>query len=127
VLAKDPSRCCIQRSARAFICSGVCWFRLIVVGGELIRCRATVDGEASLVGELGAFILPLKVSEALLVDMEEVAVCVTVCVTVFVVVKVGEDTIAGARCGPARLDLGESMRCRRLDMLSYSLRGDLGD
>ena len=70
----------------------------MVVGGELRRCRATVDDEASRVGELGAFILPLKVSVALLADMGEVAVCVTVCVTVFVVVKVGDDTSACACC-----------------------------
>ena len=62
----------------------------MVVGGELIRCRATVDDEASLVGELGVFILPLKVSAALLADMGDVAV--------FVVVRVGEDTSAGACC-----------------------------
>ena len=66
----------------------------MVVGGELIRCRVTVDDEASLAGELGVFILPLKVSAALLADMGDVAVCVTV----FVVVRVGEDTSAGACC-----------------------------
>ena len=66
----------------------------MVVGGELIRCRVTVDDEASLVDELGVFILPLKVSAALLADMGDVAVCVTV----FVVVRVGEDTSAGACC-----------------------------
>jgi hypothetical protein len=49
-----------------------------------------VDDEASLVGELGVFILPLKVSAALLADMGDVAV--------FVVVRVGEDTSAGACC-----------------------------
>ena len=70
----------------------------MVAGGELRRCRATMDDEASLVGELGVFILPLKVSVALLADMEDVAVCVSVCVTVFVVVKVGEDTSACACC-----------------------------
>ena len=70
----------------------------MVVGGELRRCRATVDDEASLVGEVSAFISPLKEYEALLTDMGEVAVCVTVCVTVFVVVKVGDDTSACACC-----------------------------
>ncbi len=52
---------------------------------------------------------------------------VTVCVVVVVVVKVGEDTGEVACCWPERLALGESIRCRRLDMVSCSLRGDLGD
>ncbi len=52
---------------------------------------------------------------------------VTVCVAVVVVVKVGEDTEGVACCWLERLVLGESIRCRRLDMVSCSLRGDLGD
>ncbi len=67
------------------------------------------------------------VGAILLTATVEVTVCVTVFVVVFAVVKVGEDTGEVACCWPERLALGESIRCRRLDMVSCSLRGDLGD